>query len=182
MLIHSCVHPTCTLLPSGTHLFCRRPLLLCRWSQVSVVYLRVSLQLLLSKVLYTLSEGVNKIWPVFSTFLAWISIYVQSCPIIMSLEVCHPRSVCIIRNNKDTNRQYATPYYGKSKIVKYFVCTRQLLSGLIFGKCKFVFYISEIATRFGCDSNLRFAIIEICVLTDCIFIIANYMSRKNRCS
>ena len=177
MLIHNCEHPTCTLLPSGTHLFCWRPLLLRRWGQVSVVYLRVSLQLLLSKVLYTLSKGVNKIWPVFSIFLARISIYVQSWPIIMSLEVCHPRFVCIIRNNKDTIRQHATPYYGKSKVVKCFVCTRQPLSGLIFRRCKFVFYISEIATRFGCDSNRRFAILESCLLTDCILIIAKYKSR-----
>jgi len=108
-------------------LFCWRSLLLRRWSQVSVVYLRVSLRLLLSKVLYTLSEGAKEIWPVFSTFIARISNYVQSCPIIMSLKACHPRFVCIIRNNEDTIRQYATPYYGKTKIVKYFFCTRQPL-------------------------------------------------------
>jgi hypothetical protein len=151
MLIHHCVQLTCTLLPSGTPLFCWRPLLLHRWGQVSVVYLRVSLQLLLSKGL--LSEGVNKIWPVFSTFLVRISIYVQYWPIIMSLKLCHSCFVSIIRNNKDTIRQYETLYYSKSKIITYFGCTRQPSSGLMFRKCKFLFCISEIATRFGCDSR-----------------------------
>jgi hypothetical protein len=29
--------------------------------------------------------------------------------------MCHPRRVYIIRNNKDTIRQYTTLYYNKSK-------------------------------------------------------------------
>ena len=56
-------------------------------------------------------------------------------------------------------RQYTTPYYGKFRLQKAAIIS------LIFRKCKFVFYISEIATRFSCDRNLRFAIIESCVLT-----------------
>lgn len=115
------------------------------------------------KYSYTLSEGVNKIWPVFTTFLARISIYVQYCPIIMSLKVCHPCFVCITRNKKDSIRHYETLYYSKSKIVTYFGHHQ----ALCFENVKFYFvFLKQLhvsaATAQTC-SYFRFATRELCI-------------------
>jgi hypothetical protein len=53
-----------------------------------------------------------------------------------SLKVCHPRCICIVRNNKDTIRQNAILCYRESKIATRFGCTKLPSSGRLFQKLK----------------------------------------------
>ena len=66
--------------------------------------------------------------------ISWTSVY--------NLKVCHSRYVYILRINKNTIRQYTTPYYNKSKVATCFGCTRHPSSGRIFQNCKNENYIA----------------------------------------
>ena len=57
-----------------------------------------------------------------------------------SLKVCHPRYICIVRNNKNKIRQYTTLCYRESKIATCFGCTWLPSSDRLFQKCKTKLY------------------------------------------